>query len=1668
MAITFYDDILSPKLVLDGASTSFQASISAGVLTEQTDYVLPLSLPSSNGKVLSTTSEGVMSWVDAPSPEYIASMGENMVTNGSGLLASNFNFPAFTFSGSVTNLSPGSFTYENELGSTTTTEYMPVNVSKRYKMSADMKSLHGVGKYFMGTWQYDIDDKLVNSKHHMFLEGTLTTLAEDLVYGATEIKLTDASNWDGTLTERHERQIIFWNYSNSHGYLYPVGTYSRNLSNTVVTLPADEGWAYDGAWDVGGIDNYSNTITIAESAPGVAGTWRGLETIPAGTFVSQADASGTYKYNVAAGVIVPNNKFTTYTGYMDGVDYSGKNVRTKFSPGTAKIRIGWLLNYRSAADEAADASWVADDTIWITNVFAGLDYVAGTGRFKYFSDYVELTNAEIPDLVSDGATLNDALYQSVGKELEVVRGVKYLNNENFYKVRQSVEGTGTEAGGSWLVYYDGGTNTWITREIGTNGTASNHPLLIIKLDGSGAKLLAWNRHGTTSYKNYYSVETFCTQSNTGFPTPHSVGSDFHWQRATDKLYYLDGNVGFNTNNPTEVIDVLGNVNATGYKVGGNVLVLDDDTLGGGASSDTQVPTQQSVKQYIDGVVLGGVQVDATKVADGSVTNTEFQYINSVTSNVQYQINSTVSATTANATAISLLQDALDPTGPSGGGGKGVYAKNTKSTSFSYLGMADTSLRMQAGGNTAVNMTESSPGEITMIVQAGSTGSEIPVTAITIEGNDSFQNAITTFNQRAVFDMRADFNSAVDLNGNATGISTNQVTEGTNLYYTDARARAAITLTDTGGLGSLQFSGGTLTYTGPSDAEIHASYEFGTNIHVTDVVDSGTGRAVKQIAATYDNTEVQTYLSGGSATTIETSGDVTVGGNLIVSGTQTQLNTTTLEVEDINIVVGKLATTSTLTNGAGLTFGAWSSGTIPTLTWDHANTRLSSNKNFYAPIIKTGNIQLDNGSNPVLISSDESIYFQVDGEDSLEARSTGIAVSGDITLSGTVDGIDIATDVAANTAKTGITSAQAAEITANTAKTGITSGQASAITANTAKVSNVSTTLTVVRSNSSFRINSDGGAQGTAYLPVATTSLWGAMSDEMVVALNANTAKTSFPGLGTTSTTALAGDTSLLALGTSSTTALAGDTTTISSAQASAITANTAKISYSTAASDAVALNTAKTGITSSQASEITANTAKVSNIVQTTITGNAGTATQLAQTVTIGGEDFDGDQSIDLPGVNETGNQDTTGNAATATTLATARNIGGVSFNGSAAITLPGVDAAGTQDTSGNAATATKIASITNTDIVQLAGAQTLSGVKTFSSSIVSPGITSASNGNIVIDPDGTGSITLRSDNIIFEGAGTMTLPSLKLSEATLLEGNYVGFGPPLSITANTIWTLPDGDGTVGQVMKTSGAGVLSWTSVLDGVNDTLTGTISVKPVGGIDGRIAFYEDGSTNYVLLQANNSLATNYTLYLPTADGSADQVLKTDGSGNLGWSTPSSGGGAVDMPLMTLGGRVQHSTTYDNRMIICGGTYGPTYYIWSSPAGVTTSGGGTVDSTTFTLSTSYQHYGAIRVPTAGQIKVDFLAKPLNSSSYSKPYVLQVWEFTPAIDTSTGPTCTLRGKVDMTSSDSTSKAVSATITTTSDVAAGSYIFVTIGMDAQTLTTTAYQYMNINLSILA
>ena len=177
----------------------------------------------------------------------------------------------------------------------------------------------------------------------------------------------------------------------------------------------------------------------------------------------------------------------------------------------------------------------------------------------------------------------------------------------------------------------------------------------------------------------------------------------------------------------------------------------------------------------------------------------------------------------------------------------------------------------------------------------------------------------------------------------------------------------------------------------------------------------------------------------------------------------------------------------------------------------------------------------------------------------------------------------------------------------------------------------------------------------------------------------------------------------------------------------------------------------------------------------------ADTATALANARTIGGVSFDGTANINLPGVNASGNQDTSGNAATATALENARTIHGVSFDGTANIDLSEViqDTVGAmfssntetnitatyQDSDGTidlVVSASGIASVAADSTPQLGGDLDVNG----------NAIVSASNGNIAITPNGSGSV-------IIDGL-----------------------------------SHPQADGNAGQVLKTDGSGQLAFASV--------------------------------------------------------------------------------------------------------------------------------------------------------------------------------------------------------------------------------------------------------------
>jgi len=124
-------------------------------------------------------------------------------------------------------------------------------------------------------------------------------------------------------------------------------------------------------------------------------------------------------------------------------------------------------------------------------------------------------------------------------------------------------------------------------------------------------------------------------------------------------------------------------------------------------------------------------------------------------------------------------------------------------------------------------------------------------------------------------------------------------------------------------------------------------------------------------------------------------DLTVTGDLLVQGDTTTLNTATLDVEDLNITVGKNATSLAATDGAGLTFGASSSK--PTLTWDNGNSRLTVNKRLHSSVGFTGNV-VGNASTATTLATSRN--FSITGD--ITASNVSFNGSGAVVLSASID------------------------------------------------------------------------------------------------------------------------------------------------------------------------------------------------------------------------------------------------------------------------------------------------------------------------------------------------------------------------------------------------------------------------------------------------------------------------------------------------------------------------------------------------------------------------------------------------------------------------------------------------------------------------------------------
>lgn len=168
----------------------------------------------------------------------------------------------------------------------------------------------------------------------------------------------------------------------------------------------------------------------------------------------------------------------------------------------------------------------------------------------------------------------------------------------------------------------------------------------------------------------------------------------------------------------------------------------------------------------------------------------------------------------------------------------------------------------------------------------------------------------------------------------------------------------------------------------------------------------------------------------------------------------------------------------------------------------------------------------------------------------------------------------------------------------------------------------------------------------------------------------------------------------------------------------------------------------------------------------------------------------------------------------------------------------------------------------------------------------------------------------------------------------------------PASVTSYPL-VFPNAQGGLGQVLSNDGAGALSWVTPAAGLNPALSGgkiwvgnSANMAEPMTLNGDVSSVSNSgavvinkttaaAANQILALDTNGIAnaqgiglqnggmvklmpaastSNYTLRLPAATPAANQILKSDGSGNFSWVNMPAGGGVnsliVNSPLANLG--------------------------------------------------------------------------------------------------------------------------------------------------------------------
>lgn len=238
----------------------------------------------------------------------------NLVANGSAETGNNTNFSELSYDVSDSSNGDGKcFSVTSARTAKFSDNYIPIDPNKKYILSAYIKAGVISSLFYMGIYTCDKDKNFISNPMQFHYVNTETTLAVDLVNGATTVQLTNAINWanptPGSIDAN--KQIALWPST----WTYPKYTYTRTLAYYT--------------------DITANVLTLQNP-------WSG-GTILSGTPVANTTDSGTYQYCTATNILTP----IEWTQYQSPI-LSGETINSSDGPtfryGTRYIKVMFLLN----------------------------------------------------------------------------------------------------------------------------------------------------------------------------------------------------------------------------------------------------------------------------------------------------------------------------------------------------------------------------------------------------------------------------------------------------------------------------------------------------------------------------------------------------------------------------------------------------------------------------------------------------------------------------------------------------------------------------------------------------------------------------------------------------------------------------------------------------------------------------------------------------------------------------------------------------------------------------------------------------------------------------------------------------------------------------------------------------------------------------------------------------------------------------------------------------------------------------------------------------------------------------------------------------------------------------------------------------------------------------